>query len=354
MNLSELFTFSLYEWLSLILTISAFIVTAVYHLIPWVKKRTCYKNANFELYILDQFPPNHHRLGGLVSFPLGTFDLYVMVQSKEVFPLQRVNFRFLDKREPPKGFPYGDVNGGIIALSSMKYWDNQYVNIQSFSDQAGGVEAELTRTLKKRDGLYFQLRIHSQQPWVGLLSFRAIDSDGHESFARNKLIAFGLSYEDAVQVWTGHKMISDGQNLYHSATTESLALKIESQNELIPLQEAAKKLYTELRRSESLWAKAAEQMSGRGSSYGSPEDILDYMAILISQGKPIYGKRLPSTAVEVITRDELQLCVFAGGALRLDSLLPGTATQYTDLAVKAEDLGEVIAEKQFQSGFLED
>ncbi|MDT7044109.1 hypothetical protein [Candidatus Nitronereus thalassa] len=196
------------QWIAVCLALIGIIGTAAYHSIPWIRKRTVYKYCNFNLQILDKFPPNHHELSGLVSFPLNVTDFYVVIKSKDRFSLQRVNLRFLDKNQTFKSHPYGNADLKVIKITSLRYWDDRYVDIESCSDQVGGFGAAFNRTLKKEDGLYFRLGVHIQSPWVGIICFRAIDNDGFESFARNKLVAFGLAYEDAWKVWCGEKNIN--------------------------------------------------------------------------------------------------------------------------------------------------
>ena len=80
---------------------------------------------------------------------------------------------------------------------------------------------------------------------------------------------------------------------------------------------------------------------------------MDWMANLIRGKKSIYGKRSPSTARELITQSDLSLCTLTGGAIRLDPLFPGSSLEFTDLAMRSEDLDDLIAGMHWQSGFEE-
>ncbi|MDA0739772.1 MAG: hypothetical protein O2999_11140 [Nitrospirae bacterium] len=128
---------------------------------------------------------------------------------------------------------------------------------------------------------------------------------------------------------------------------------LSSEGEFIPLQKAAGKLYGEARRCGSLWATGAEEMSGSGVTRGSSEDILDHMASIIQDKKPIYGKRDPSSFREQISKDELSQHVIGDGGTMLKHILPNEPVHFSDLAVRSKDLDDLIQEMHFQSGFDE-
>lgn len=119
----------------------------------------------------------------------------------------------------------------------------------------------------------------------------------------------------------------------------------------MPLHEAAAKLYTECRAANSMWAMAAERMSGEGMNRGSPEDILDYMANVITGKKDIYGKRMPSQIREKISQAELRQCSFVKGAMKLEHIFPGSQAYFTDLEMRSADLDDLIQQMHFESGF---
>jgi hypothetical protein len=120
--------------------------------------------------------------------------------------------------------------------------------------------------------------------------------------------------------------------------------------DLVPIREAAQKLYTEARACRSLWAKGAEEMSGSGISKGSPTDILDHMATLISEKKAIYGKKPPSQAWEQISRDTIRRLSFTESGTRLTDMFEDKS-YFIDLSVKCADLDDLIAECHFQSRY---
>ncbi len=133
------------------------------------------------------------------------------------------------------------------------------------------------------------------------------------------------------------------QNLFGSIKN----IEIEARKgEYLPLREAAVSLYSIHRAVQSMWAQAAESMSGHGITRGSPEAILDYMAIVISGKKDIYGKRIPSNMREKISKADLRRCHFVKGATKLEDNFPGSQLCFVDLEVRTVDLDDLIQEVQ--------
>jgi len=182
------------EWIGVALVTVGGIATLGYQVLPWIWKRTVYRNLNFELEVVDHFPPESDKLQGLLSFPLGINELHVVVQSQYRFSIARFNLRFLSK-----GF--GNIPTEVVEVISVKYWNDSFIEIDCFADSEGGMGADFSRKLKRNDGLYFVVEVQARKPCVGVLSFRAVDENMLESFAHNKLMAFGLNYDNAVQLW---------------------------------------------------------------------------------------------------------------------------------------------------------
>ena len=121
--------------------------------------------------------------------------------------------------------------------------------------------------------------------------------------------------------------------------------------EFISMKDAAHKLYTAAHISKSIWAKAAEEMSGSGVTRGSPEDLLNYIATHISTRISIYGKKAPCDTFGKISNDDVRASFFDEGATKLKDKFYDKSLYWTDLAVKSEDLNDLIADLQVQSGF---
>ena len=120
----------------------------------------------------------------------------------------------------------------------------------------------------------------------------------------------------------------------------------------IPMKDAADKIYTDAYINKSIWAKAAEEMSGSGVKRGSPDDILNYIATHVSGKIPIYGKKAPSSAFGKISNDDIRASFFDESATILRDRFYDKSIYWTDLAVKSEDLNGLIEDLQVQSGFV--
>ena len=108
-------------------------------------------------------------------------------------------------------------------------------------------------------------------------------------------------------------------------------------NEYMPLSEAARTIYTELRVSgNSVHVTLAE-----GSN--SPEGILNYIAIAIQIETEIFGKHPPSTRLERIDPDEFKRGMICneGGSFRYYSDSRNRVA-YTDLAIKSAEINNVL------------
>lgn len=119
----------------------------------------------------------------------------------------------------------------------------------------------------------------------------------------------------------------------------------------IPMKAAAELLYREARSAGSSLARAAEETSGSGIGKGSPEDILNYMATHIAGKMAVYGKKAPSTAFDKISDREIKGSCFSEGATTLRDLFYDKSIYFTDLAVRSDELRELIAEVHFKSGY---
>jgi len=103
-------------------------------------------------------------------------------------------------------------------------------------------------------------------------------------------------------------------------------------NELIPLQEAARTLYSLARKKNTLAAAASE--------WGDTEDgVLDWWGgyIAVTKETPLYGSRPPSTEREQIDVVEVCSMHIEGGATELKSAYSNSG-RYVDLEVRRSDL----------------
>ena len=115
----------------------------------------------------------------------------------------------------------------------------------------------------------------------------------------------------------------------------------------IPLPEAARIAYEEARLSGSIWAHAAERLAADKT----PAGILDYIAMRFAMDADMWGRRPPSTRVELINRKEATYGAFRGGAKEL-RLRDKSCTVFTDLKVARSDLRAVV--ENFREGLKTD
>jgi hypothetical protein len=188
------FDFSDPNWIATLVAIIVAICGAAYKISPSVFKRTIRRHHNFKTRLLDHFPPSHQILEGLRSFPLGETDLYLQIFGSFRFRVHKVGIRFLDKG-------LKNVSRDVIEIVSMQYWDDRFIDqLVAMPDSEGGLGGALPeiRTLRPKEALYLMIRLKVEKPCVGILSFRAIDDTGLESYSRNMMIAVGLAYEEAI------------------------------------------------------------------------------------------------------------------------------------------------------------
>ena len=120
---------------------------------------------------------------------------------------------------------------------------------------------------------------------------------------------------------------------------------------LMPLSEAAKKLYEAARQGRIPMA-GAETLSGGtwpDIKSGSPEDILNWWAIKIADSNiPIYGRRPPANQLERIPISDRKTFIFKEGATILHH--PADTYSYCDLSIKQKEFEEYY---DIQAGFYE-
>ncbi len=104
----------------------------------------------------------------------------------------------------------------------------------------------------------------------------------------------------------------------------------------ISLFEGARLAYERLK--GTLWSNAAERLS---LPRNSPEGILDYMAVALSQDSPIYGRRPPSTQLERIDEREFKRGTITGGGKVLGQY-GESSPAYLDLAIERRELRRAI------------
>lgn len=107
-------------------------------------------------------------------------------------------------------------------------------------------------------------------------------------------------------------------------------------SELIALPEAAQLLYEHARKKAPSYARMSESASGSHLTNGSPDEILDWMAMYISERVRVFGCRPPSAKPELIENKHGE---FEDGAL-----IYKTHNQtYNTLSVRRHDLQSVIS-----------
>lgn len=107
----------------------------------------------------------------------------------------------------------------------------------------------------------------------------------------------------------------------------------------VSLRKAAEIIYSEARAQDSIWAHAAERMS----LDKSPDGVLCYIAEVIKQDTPIYGKRRPSTHMEQLDPLQLKYGNVKNGALEIH-MRDDTKAVFTDLEVDAKELRRALVE----------
>ncbi|MDC6296220.1 hypothetical protein ACQZ32_11475 [Ralstonia pseudosolanacearum] len=107
----------------------------------------------------------------------------------------------------------------------------------------------------------------------------------------------------------------------------------------VSLRKAAEIIYSEARAQDSVWAHAAERLS----LDKSPDGILCYIAEVIKQDTPLYGRRLPSTHLEKLDPLQLKYGTVMNGAREIH-MRDNTKAVFTDLEVDAKELRRALRE----------
>ncbi|CAJ6888285.1 Uncharacterised protein [Burkholderia pseudomallei] len=107
----------------------------------------------------------------------------------------------------------------------------------------------------------------------------------------------------------------------------------------VSLRKAAEIIYSEARAQDSVWAHAAERLS----LDKSPDGILCYIAEIIKQDTPLFGKRPPSTHIERLDPLQLQYGTVMSGAREIH-MRDYTHAVFTDLEVDAKELRRALRE----------
>jgi hypothetical protein len=194
-------------------------------------------------------------------------------------------------------------------------------------DTEGGMDAwykSSVPALGAGEGRYFLVTVEASKPWSGYLSFRMQDAHGFRSYGIHAVTISELP---------------DSPLLIRETVPRAA---------FISMRDAATKLYTESRVRGHRLASIAENLSGwsgEGITSGTPEDILDYMATYIASSRkvPLFGKRVPSTVVELISSKDLRACTFTDGATKLERN-NNNDTVYIDLAIEATNLEKLVQE----------
>jgi hypothetical protein len=120
----------------------------------------------------------------------------------------------------------------------------------------------------------------------------------------------------------------------------------------ISLRDASAKLYARCRLLNSEWARVAERLSGEGAGRGNSDDILDYMAGIISNKKDVYGTPAPSIYREKIRKEFLKRSLFINGATRLEHSVTGKSN-FTNLEMQVSELNGLMEEMGFEVSLID-
>jgi hypothetical protein len=109
-----------------------------------------------------------------------------------------------------------------------------------------------------------------------------------------------------------------------------------SETKLIPMKDAATRLFSESRVAGTPLANSAEQLS--------PGDVINWVAVNISMRIPaVWGKRHPSVLFERIAKEEVRRLNFKAEGTELWRNF-GNSAEFIDVQVRKADLERVIAE----------
>lgn len=291
----------------------------LYYFAPWIWKHVALK-YNFHLQFIDHPPPNHsvHNFWFPYSLPIGTFKLCCFAQARHPFNGIKFNFRFLN--EDQSNVPFAIIN--IMNIEECKC-DPAYIESVR-PDTEGGMDAwykSSVPALGAGEGRYFWVTVEASKPWSGYLSFRMQDAHGFRSYGSRNVTVSELP-------------------------NSPLLIHDTSNPDFISLKDAATKLYTEARVRRHRLASIAENLSGwsgEGITSGTAEDILDYMATYMAFSKkvPLFGTRIPSTVVELISWKDVRGCTFTDGATKLERT-NNPAIVYIDLSIQVGELDKLI------------
>lgn len=143
--------------------------------------------------------------------------------------------------------------------------------------------------------------------------------------------SFQLDIEQFTRLWPGMRAADE------IMPTKEVAAKnptVIGADEMVPLADAARLLYERAREKKSIWAHAAERLSGSKNgeiSQGEPDEILDWMATYMHSKAVIYGCRPPSAKIERIDDKHGQ---FECGAL----IYKTSAHAHTGLEIAKHDV----------------
>jgi hypothetical protein len=111
---------------------------------------------------------------------------------------------------------------------------------------------------------------------------------------------------------------------------------------LIPMPEAARLAYEELREIGSMWAGAADRLAARLEGESRNDAALRYMAVALhNQDVPIYGAHPPSRRRELIDLDEFKRGGFDNAGATFSYYME-KEPRYVDLAVRKGELAAAI------------
>jgi hypothetical protein len=328
-SFTGLFSSECQSVVTVLIFLAGIIGWGLYYAVPWVWRHTSFK-YNFILWFIDHPPPKHtvHNYWFPYSLPIGTFKLCCLTQAVHRFHAARLNFRFLNVDST-------NVPTSIVEIIKIEESECDPNYLESMvPDTVGGIEGcykSNVPSLAANEGRYFWITAKASNPWNGHLSVRMQDITGFRSYG---------SHEVTISE------VPDSPLLVRDVIPKS---------GFISMKDAAIKLYTETRGNQYQLAAIAESMSGWSGGRivpGSPDDILNYIATYIAFSKKValFGKRVPSTAIEQITWSDVRASTFADGATRLVHTY-NSSVFFTDLAIRVDALMDLIAQLHFDEGF---
>ena len=153
----------------------------------------------------------------------------------------------------------------------------------------------------------------------------------------------GLNHVWSTRIREGHE--HTGQPQYRSVEinkSEALGIWPKAIEELIPMKEAATRLYEQARKHGSVWAYAAEKLGAHGLTGTSTEaEVLDYLSHFIANKIVLFGVKPPSRLFEAFPHGAFKSGVFKECGNEFWTHTARTAS-YKELQANAQEVDFVI------------